>query len=162
MREVKDRIVQNLRAAKAQILGVPESARDVPAFDLELDGALEGEDLGAGVKALVSAELDHLLVVNSFALELQSLALESPRAKLRAVHERVLKLLDCPAADLDDALDQLAAQLELAQDENKLLLLEREHFFDRRMQGIALENDQLRLDNANLVQRCKEITALLE
>jgi len=136
MAEVKERIVQNLKAAKSQMLAIQASARD-SSFQISFN--IDQEEVMQSVKDMVRGELDHLLILNSYSLEIQNITLElaksNPHEKFRIVIERVMKLLDNGVQiqdpnDVDEVLDHLTAQWELTHDENKLLLKEREYYYD--------------------------------
>ena len=61
---------------------------------------------------------------------------------------------------LGEVVEQVVANFEMLQEENKLLLKERQFYYDRDIKAICKQNDDLQADNQRLQEQLKQLKQL--
>lgn len=161
---------------------------------IEDEGLGSKRDLLQKVKELVRRELEHLIIINSHSLELQSLANEtklntsntnSPDKThnhlqsqtndilVRSAIERLKQLYPNEPIDeghsgndyeeeqmLGEVVEHVIQSYEMLQEENKLLLKERQYFYDKDIKSIVKENEDLVNENQRLLEQLKQLKSI--
>eukprot|EP00347_Sterkiella_histriomuscorum_P021858 403332523 len=185
MKEVKHRIIINLVEVKSLIMdqkldSLDNEQFDMQATDLTMDSM---RNLVFQVKDLVRRELEHLMILNSYTIELQqqvsskfndksqrNLNATQYQQLIQKSYEKELRdkltplLLDSQSylqsqrstgnsTSLDDIIDQAVLNFKQLLDENNQLLQDRESYKNQNIQGLMQECEKVRTQYLELQQQ---------